>query len=276
MRMNRTWFTLLVCLLGVVAGWLLAHISSNLQEETSPVPAVKNPVSVADEATSAASSREPRHDVPVQRVKESRVIYQVADDPVFENPGSPVNSQDLDKNREWARTFPEEASNWLLNAPDGNQRIAIAEIVCPELAQTDVEAAVALAEDCLGGGTNSVAQNLLDNLAQQWAEQDVQAASDWALAKPEGEQRDRLLQRIAVVESQSNPVRAAGLVVLNMSPGPLMCEAAISVLHQWAQQDAAAALIWAEAFPPGELRTRAINEVNNVSAYSAEGQAFEE
>jgi hypothetical protein len=144
--------------------------------------------------------------------------------------------------------------------------------VCPELAQTNAAAAVALAENSLGGGSNNVAQNLLDNMAQQWAAQDMQAASDWALAKPPGEQRDHLFGRIAFVQSQTNPEEAARLVTDQMSPGPTQIEAAISVMHQWALRDANAAMAWAEAFPPGDLRERAINEVKNVSAYSSGGQ----
>ncbi len=129
-----------------------------------------------------------------------------------------------------------------------------------------------VAENCLGNDTNNVAQNLLDNLAQQWAIQDVQAASTWALTKPPGEQRDRLLQRIAFVESRTNPEQAARLTVEQMSPGPTQSEAAISVLYQWARSDSGAALAWAESFPAGDLRDRAIKEVRNAIAISSENQ----
>ena len=87
--------------------------------------------------------------------------------------------------------------------------------------------------------------------------------------EPAGEQRDRLLQRIAFVEAKTDPAEAGRLVSEQMSPGQIQNEAAISVLYQWARQDAAAAQAWAESFPPGDLRDRAINEVKNVSAVSA-------
>jgi hypothetical protein len=90
------------------------------------------------------------------------------------------------------------------------------------------------------------------------------------LAKPPGEQRDQLLQRIAFVVAKTNPAEAAQLVSQQMSPGQTQTEAAISVLYQWTQQDPAAAMAWAESFPPGDLRERAINEVKNVSAVSAQ------
>jgi hypothetical protein len=189
------------------------------------------------------------------------------------NSESPVNSQNLDENRKWARSYPADAAAWLASAPDTEQRVAVAEIACSELAQTNVVAAVKLAENCLGEGTNDSAQYLLDNMAQQWASQDMQAASAWALAKPAGEQRDRLLQRIAMAESADNPAEAGRLISEQMSPGPTQNEAAISVIYQWAQKDAAAAMAWAESFPAGDLRDRAIKEVKNVSTYAAAAAA---
>ena len=196
-------------------------------------------------------------------------IREIAGDLTLTNSESPINSQDLDQNREWARNFPAEALAWLKNAPDGKQRLTIAEIVCSQVAQTNALAAVKLAENCLGSSTNNPAQFLLDNMAQQWASQDMQAASSWALAKPAGEQRDRSLQRIAIAESAANPADAARLISEQMSPGPTQNAAAISVVYQWAQTDAAAAQAWAESFPSGDLRDRAIKEVKNVIAYAA-------
>ena len=38
---------------------------------------------------------------------------------------SPINSQDFDRNRDWAKDFPDEALSWLKNAPDGPQRDTI-------------------------------------------------------------------------------------------------------------------------------------------------------
>lgn len=119
------------------------------------------------------------------------------------------------------------------------------------------------------GGDDRAQQFLVDNMAQQWAEQNLTAASAWALAKPAGAQRDRLIQRIAMVQAKTNPASAARLISEQMSPGNFQDETAISVLHQWTIHDALAALAWAEAFPAGDLRDRAIAEVENVSAVSA-------
>jgi hypothetical protein len=273
MRINRIAFPLSVCLLGILAVWLLGHRSSNPQVAIPSSQTVLDSIPVAEAVAHPISARESSSAVRVEPPQPKSEIRQAIADLTLTNSESPINSQDLDQNREWARNFPAEALAWLKNAPDGKQRLAISEIVCSQLAQTNVVVAVKLAENCLGEGTNDTAQFLLDNMAQQWASQDMQAASAWALAKPAGEQRDRLLQRIAIAEAAANPADAAQLISQQMSPGPTQNEAAISVLYQWAQTDAAAALTWAESFPAGDLRDRAIKEVKNVSAYAAAAAA---
>src|SRR6185503_15598474 len=103
--------------------------------------------------------------------------------------------------------------------------------------------------------------NLLENMVQQWADQNESAARAYAINKPPGEERDRLLSRVALTRSKESPVDAAKLVVEWISPGEVQNEAAISVLHQWALLDPDAALAWAQLFPEESLRNRALKEV---------------
>ena len=273
MRTSRTWGILSACLLGaLLAGGLLAHRCFHSQVADPPGQSAPSSTPVVEAAIDSTSPQKISREVQAEPPRPTPEIRQAGADLALTSSNSPGNSQDLDQNQDWARNFPAEALAWLQNAPDGTQRVAIAEIVCPELAQTNAVAAVALAENSLGSGTNDVAQNLLGNLAQTWAGQDGRAASAWVIAKPRGEQRDRLLGRVTFVQSQTNPEEATRLVVEQMSPGAAQTEAAISVMHQWALRDANAAMKWAEAFPAGDLRERAINEVRNVSAYSSGGQ----
>ncbi|MGA2854456.1 MAG: hypothetical protein ABSE90_10060, partial [Verrucomicrobiota bacterium] len=190
------------------------------------------------------SSVETSRQFPAEPPKPRPEIRQTGAELALASSNSPINSQDLDQNRDWARTFPAEALAWAQFATNGPQRDTIAEIVCPQLAQTNPLAAVVLAENCLdslGSGTNVVVQNLLDNLAQTWAEQNEQDAYAWASATPPSEERDRLLERIALVQAKTNPYKAAKSVAEQMSPGEIQNEAVISVLYQWTRQDASAA-----------------------------------
>ena len=211
MRTSRIWFTLSAALL--LAGGLMAYRCFHPQVVTPPSQAASVSIPAAEAVVESTPPRESPREVRAEPPRPTPEIRQAGAELALTSSNSPSNSQDLDRNQDWARNFPAEALAWLQNAPDGTQRVAIAEIVCPQLAQTNPAAAVALAENCLGGGTNGVAQNLLDNLAQVWAGQDGQAASAWAMAKPPGEQRDHLFGRIAFVQSQTNPEEAARLVV---------------------------------------------------------------
>jgi hypothetical protein len=196
---------------------------------------------------------EPRHVVAPHREKPS---YEVE----LKLPNSPEHSQDPEKNREWARNNPAAALDWALTAAEGPQRDAVVESVCPQLAQIDPAQAVDLAERS-GAGCS----NLLENMTMLWAQQDQRSAYEWAVTKPAGEERDRLLGRIAFVESKLDPKEAARLVAEEISPGNTQEEAAISVVYQWALQDRNAAKTWAQSFPPGSFRDRAVREVENVS-----------
>lgn len=163
--------------------------------------------------------------------------------------------EDPDAAREWARKNPHDALVWMLNAPAGEKRDTVVEMACAQVAESDPARAVSLAEGYSGG-----CSNLLENLVHQWAHQNEPAAYAYAIRQPEGDERDRLLSRVALARSRENPVEAAKLVAEQIGPGEVQNEAAISVLHQWALRDPNAALAWAQLFPE-ESRDRALNEV---------------
>jgi len=272
MKRNLGWLVLLLCLLGpVLVGLLMPNPDPG--PKTEAANSGSKPVEVAD-----AAIKSPPGEFWAERAKASADRQSAdrrqanAEAVALADPESPANSEELDKNRDWARRFPAEALAWLRMAPEGAQRDTVAEIVCPQLALTDPSQAVEVAEHCGASGTNLM-ENVLDNLAQLWAERDEQAAFAWAVAKPPGNDRDRLFERIVFVESKTDPANAARMVVEQISPGETQEEAAMSVVYQWARQDADSALAWAQHFPAGGLRDRAIQEVENVKAFSLAGQA---
>lgn len=265
MKTIRARFALSAILPGVLVVWLLAHRYSHPQKVTSQSQTASDSIPIVNAVVPSAPTRERLREVQAKPLPPKPDIHPTSADLVFTDSESPIHSQDLDQNRGWARTFPSDALDWLETSPDGPQSFAVAEIVCPQLAQTNVVAAVKLAEKRLNG-TNDAAQHLLGTMVQIWAAQDIQAATDWALAKPGGQLRDLLLQHITFAESKTDPLKAARLVAEQMSPGQFQNEAAVTVAYQWAQRDAAAALAWSESFPAGDLRDRAIKEVKNVAA----------
>jgi hypothetical protein len=109
----------------------------------------------------------------------------------------------------------------------------------------------------------------LEALAQRWAEKDFSSARDWVLSRHTGTQRDQLIARLAYVQSRTAPFEAATMVVGKIPEGRMQTEAVMTVLHQWALRDPVAAEQWVEKFPEGDLRTRAVNELNGIARTSA-------
>jgi len=268
LKTNRLGFVLWMCLLGAgLTGFLISFHYRRPPEIASTDMAHEASLLVKSDISDSA----PKFHSELVRAIPTRApsLRPTSQESALANLGSPVNSEDPDRNRTWARTYPAEALDWALKAANGPQRDAIIETVCPQVAETNAAAAVALAERA-----GSSCSNLLDNMVLQWAEQDGRAACSWTMSRPRGEERDRLISRIVFVESKTKPEEAARLVVEQMSPGSAQEEAAISVMHQWALNDAGAALAWARQFPEGTLRDRALGEVQNIMNMNAtaEGQ----
>lgn len=157
-----------------------------------------------------------------------------------------------------ARADRADALSWATAIPDRFEREEATAVVLAEISLTDPGQAVRLRQDTIPPADDAVLQDLV----QRWAEKDLATTLDWAASLPPGEQRDRVHARIAYVQSQSSPESAASLIVERMSPGQAREEALVSVLHQWARIDSAAARRWIQELPTGALQDRAAAEVD--------------
>lgn len=100
-----------------------------------------------------------------------------------------------------------------------------------------------------------------DLLFQRWAAADFEGAEDFTERLPAGDARESLLGLLAMEALRIDPGQAAAIVMGDMSPGESQTEAVISIVHQWAIKDHAAAQTWVAGFPEGELRERAEREI---------------
>lgn len=179
---------------------------------------------------------------------------------------SVVKSEQTDPVGEWRDRVaqdPHAVLEWAAQQPADENRNVVLVAACYEIANVNPAEAIALAEKY--ALTNHSA---LANLTERWARQDFSAAHTWVLAKPAGEERNDLAARVGYVWSAIEPTAAAEFVVQEIPPGSAQTEAAISVLHQWALHDFAGAKAWAELFPHGETRQRAMNELAGIREYS--------
>ncbi len=131
--------------------------------------------------------------------------------------------------------------------------------VAEELSEPDIIAALQ---------TLTIAESLgqIENLVQQLAAKNYGAALMFAREQPAGFVRERLIERIAFVQAQESPERAARLVMEEIAPGQRQSEAAMMVLHQWALKDPAAAAGWIELFLQGALKERAERELHGIKS----------
>ena len=107
-----------------------------------------------------------------------------------------------------------------------------------------------------------------DLLFQRWAAADFEGAEDFTDRLPAGGAREALLGLLAMEAMRIDPGQAAAIAMGEMSPGESQTEAVISIVHQWAIKDHAAASTWVAGFPVGELRERAKGEIAGVAQSS--------
>ena len=164
--------------------------------------------------------------------------------------------------RRFAQAFasldPERAELWASSLSDEAERESALGDVCSRIALTDAGNAVRTFE------RHQLSGVLLENLVQQWADQDFSAAAAWALARPTGEQRDQMCGRLAIVLSATEPASAANLVLKEIPAGLIQTEAVVSVLYQWGTRDMDGASAWVALFPTGSLKERAESELSQL------------
>ena len=167
----------------------------------------------------------------------------------------------------WPRVDPDAAVAWANGLSDLSERQQARERVLTAAAGVDPEKAVRLAVESEDAGKAGV---LTEQLVGLWAAADFRKSRDWALSLPTGEQRDRCVARVAAVEAQSFPADAARFAIKRLPPGPVLDETIITTVYFWAERNRPEARRWAESFPEGALRERALQEINGRAPTTAE------
>ncbi len=166
--------------------------------------------------------------------------------------------------RLWAAQDSAGALAWAGSLAEPLARDTTLTDVCLQVARTDPAAAGRMRDQFVPDNVPSLA---LNDLAQQWAQQDFPGALAWTLARTQNDQRDGIIARLVFVESQTDPAAAAQLAVEQIPAGPAQDEAVMSVVHQWALRDPASVSAWVNQFPAGPLRDRAILELSGIAEY---------
>ena len=204
----------------------------------------ESPAALADVAVQASSS-------PGSMAQRRPAARPVEQPPALEEAAAP-----REEGAGWQEAFAAAAA-----ISDPARRDEALVRLCYERAETNPRVALELA---LSHRLEEVPGGVIGNLAQQWATIDISAARAWVELQPPGEIREELVGRIGYLWSLSDPAAAAAFVTAETAPGEAQVEAALSVLHQWKDRDPAAARAWAECFPDGPERERALHEVADL------------
>lgn len=164
----------------------------------------------------------------------------------------------------WTEQDPVSAKQWAEQLADEGERKSVLTDVCFQIAQDDPRQAIQMADQ---NGLGNLPGAILQNLVQQWAAKDFPAALAWANERPAGEEKDQMFSRISFVMAETDPAKAAQMVVDQIPAGNTQTEAAISVLYQWAKRDLKGARAWVDLFPESPLRERALNELKGMEQY---------
>jgi cytoskeletal protein RodZ len=170
----------------------------------------------------------------------------------------------------WADKNPAAAIGWATQLANSTEHDAAISYISLKAGESDPAWGVQALENNGAGSYQSAA---LENLAQRWAEKDFAAASAWVANQPAGEDRDRLVARIALAQSMTDPASAARTIVEQMSAGTAQKDAALMVLNQWARQDLPGATSWVNKFPEGDLFNQANQILSGVAAYQTKSKA---
>lgn len=163
----------------------------------------------------------------------------------------------------WSVQDAQGALSWARDAQfaDHYEREVAMSMACTKVSRSDPQEAIRLAiEYKLDDGANG----LMGGLTAQWAQNDVASAREWAIGQPPGEQRNSLIESIALVMFDNNPANAAQLILDQIPAGESRDKAVLSILSSLAIRNPEAAQAWAEAFPEGPLRASALEELDRI------------
>lgn len=102
---------------------------------------------------------------------------------------------------------------------------------------------------------------LIQHFAMRRAEEDPQAAMDWAETLGSDKETSAAKCQVALVLAEADPLKAANLLSESGVEGRDFDVALVQVIQRWAEKSPQDAAEWAQNFQPGEARSASIREI---------------
>lgn len=170
----------------------------------------------------------------------------------------------------WAGQDPGAALAWVNGNLSSTMRDAAMSMVLRQLISTDAVGAVNYLPELPKG---AIRDQLFNSAGVALAEQNPQAALEWANALPEFANtlsRENTLKRLMDTLANSDPTGTAAYI--SQHPDSVnFAEEAVRLASTWAKNDGASALAWAASLPAGSTRDNAITSaITNLAIYDPE------
>jgi hypothetical protein len=157
----------------------------------------------------------------------------------------------------WAKSDSGSAAQWGASLGDEAERSRVIELVALAMGDSDPRAALALLSRN-GSGTRSDDARI--GVIASWASRDFAAAQSWATAEPPSPLRDDIVQRLAFLRAETDPLAATLLVNEMLSDDAARRDAYASIVGLWVARDPDGARRWA-AYADLETRRRVDAEI---------------
>jgi len=150
--------------------------------------------------------------------------------------------------RRWAELDGRGAFEYVISLDEGEIKVQAMAVVAGVLAHSDPRF---LAEKALAMPSNRSGRELIQNLANNWAQTDPAAALKWADQLPEGLGKRDALAIIRFQLEQQDP-EAVATQINQMPAGDSRNSLITSLATQWGTRDPAKAIEWANGLPEAE------------------------
>ena len=139
----------------------------------------------------------------------------------------------------WMRHDSDAAIAWINSLPAADQSKAL-QNGCWQLIQDDPAKAAKLLSSL---PANNQTSGQFSNLASQWAQQDLEAAREWAESLPSGRTREQAMNGIVNTMAQTDPAKAAAILGGEVVTNRNYYQVGM-IVGEWIKTDQTAALAW--------------------------------
>jgi len=171
----------------------------------------------------------------------------------------------------WASRDLSEAISWVEQLPSGEVKGHAVLSVASEAMRSDPQSALRIASEL---PVSNERDELLKRATSEWTLSSPSDALSWVQQIDDDSLRSQLMAVVTTVLSERDSANAAQFALSTIAPGKMQNDAVVGIVQRWTQHDPASAAAWVTAFPEGELRTAAVENIVKLWPSRTEAAAW--